>query len=112
MINHGKKIIICVIHIRSIALFINAIIENFHIEGMNKFCKIMSNDLTILQMLHSYSVWSLDEDSLLNTENNSCWIPTIQILNALYVYAVMNTKCFPPVRVLFTQGLCIIVKCN
>ena len=51
-----------------IAPFINSIIENNHIEGMNKIFNIMSYYLTMAQKLQSDSVQSLDEDSLLNTE--------------------------------------------
>ena len=47
-----KRIIRYVSHIISIAPFINVIIENYHIEGMDKFCNSMSDDLTIYQRSH------------------------------------------------------------
>ena len=37
------------------------------IEGMNEFCDIKSDGLTMDQIFHSDSVWSLYEGSILNT---------------------------------------------
>ena len=56
MTNNDKIRIINVIHIRTISPFINYIIEIYYIEGMHKCWNIMSDDLTMSQRLHSYSV--------------------------------------------------------
>ena len=82
--NHGKKRIRKVNHRRSIEPFINEIIENSHIEVMNRYFKIISDDLIMAQRLHSYSVWSLYKGSLINTQNKSFWIPKSQGEYTLY----------------------------
>ena len=56
MLNHGKRRIRDVSHIRSIAPLINAILENYHIEGMKKISMIMSDGLTMSQILHLVNV--------------------------------------------------------
>ena len=66
--NCGKLRIIYLSHNRSISPLNNAIIVDFYIEVMNKIFNIISNDLTMPQMFHSESVWSLDKVSLLNTQ--------------------------------------------
>ena len=66
-LNNGKIIIRYVSHIRSISPFINEIIGNHHIYGNNKVFKIISCDLTMPQIFHLDSVWSLYEGSILNT---------------------------------------------
>ena len=66
--NIGNSIVRKVIPIRIIAPFINPVIENHQIEGMNKFCKIIYHDLRMDQLLRSYSIWQLYENSPLNTE--------------------------------------------
>ena len=58
--NYGRRIIRDVIHIIIISSLINEIIENSHIEGMNKIFNIMSDNLTISERLHPDSVWSLN----------------------------------------------------
>ena len=73
-----KRIIRYVSHIISIAPFINVIIENYHIEGMDKFCNSMSDDLTIYQRSHYDIIFWLDRVNLLNIENKSSGITTTQ----------------------------------
>ena len=67
ILNHGKIRRRYVSHIRIISLFINSIIENYHIEGMNKFLNIISDDLKISQLFNSDIASSLDEVSQINT---------------------------------------------
>ena len=79
-------------YIISIAPFINEIVENSYIKGMNTFCNIISDDLMMSQRLHSYSVWSLYESIFLNTEKDSFGMPKIQGVNALDFYSMMYVK--------------------
>ena len=66
-VNLGNRRLRCVSHIRIIAPFINSIVENYHIEGMNKFLNIISGDLKISQLFNSDIASSLDEISQINT---------------------------------------------
>ena len=54
-------------HIISIVPFVHAIIENYQVEGMNKFSIIVSNYLITYKLLQSDSICSLDKVSVLNT---------------------------------------------
>ena len=54
--NHGKKRIGDVSHIKSIVPFINSIIKNSHIKVMNTFIMIVSDDLTVSHRFQSDNV--------------------------------------------------------
>ena len=41
---------------------------------MNKFYNIMPDGLKLVQILHSDSVWSLDEVVCINKQNKFSWI--------------------------------------
>ena len=86
--NHGRIIIRYVSHIRSIAPFINAIIENYHKEGMNTFSNIMSDSW----MVHLDIVCSLYEGSLLNAEKKYFWMQNSKVYTLQIFNAMMNTK--------------------
>ena len=53
---------------------------------MNEFCDIKSDGLTMDQIFHSDSVWSLDERSLLNTQKKSFLVPTSQGVHAFFKF--------------------------
>ena len=52
----------------------------------------MSDDLTMSQRLHSYSVWLLYDGSLFNTERKYVWIPTSQGAHVLVFNSMINLK--------------------
>ena len=91
-VNLGNRRLRCVSHIRIIAPFINSIIGNYHIEGMNTFRNIVSDCFIMSQIFNSDSVCSLDEGSLINTEKRYFWMATIQGVHYLYFNAMMNIK--------------------
>ena len=88
ILNNGKRIIRDIIHIISITPFINTTIKTPHIELVNTFVNIVSSDLIMYQILHSYSFWSLYKGSIINIEKNSFCLPTS---HNLYFYDIMDT---------------------
>ena len=71
ILDHRKIKIRDVSHIRIILPFINAIIVNSYLEGMNTFFRIILYDLNMSQIFHSDSSWSLDLGSFIKTEKTS-----------------------------------------
>ena len=59
---------------------------------MNKIFKITFNDLTVLQLFNSGSVWSIDQFNFLNTQKNYFGVPTIQGVQYLDSYVTINAK--------------------